>query len=74
MSHLEDQKKLTNGVGWGDALKAPFVHVKDKVQSVLEGIQATPGFIRKNIKKKEKKTTVKETDLLKGKDYYPPQP
>jgi hypothetical protein len=70
MSHLEDQKKLTNGVGWGDALKAPFVHVKDKVQSVLEGIKATPGFI----KKKEKKITVKETDLLKGKDYYPPQP
>ena len=70
MSHLADQKKLTNGVGWGDALKAPFVHVKDKVQSVLEGIKATPGFI----KKKEKKTTVKETDLLKGKDYYPPQP
>jgi len=70
MSHLEDQKKLTNGVGWGDALKAPFVHVKDKVQSVLEGIKATPGFI----KKKEKKATVKETDLLKGKDYYPPQP
>ena len=70
MSHLEDQKKLTNGLGWGDALKAPFVHVKDKVQSVLEGIKATPGFI----KKKEKKITVKETDLLKGKDYYPPQP
>ena len=70
MSHLADQKKLTNGVGWGDALKAPFVHVKDKVQSVLEGIKATPGFI----KKKEKKITVKETDLLKGKDYYPPQP
>ena len=71
MSHLEDQKKLTNGVGWGDALKAPFVHVKDKVLNVLEGMQATPGFIRKTIKKK---TTVKETDLLKGKDYYPPQP
>ena len=73
MSHLEDQKKLTNGVGWGDALKAPFVHVKDKVQSVLEGIKATPGFIKKK-EKKEKKATVKETDLLKGKDYYPPQP
>ena len=59
MSHLEDQKKLTNGVGWGDALKAPFVHAKEKI---------------KNAKKKEKKTTVKETDLLKGKDYYPPKP
>ena len=73
MSHL-DQKKLTNGVGWGEALKSPFVHIRDKVQNVLEGMKATPGFIRKNIKKKEKKTTVKETDLLKGKDYYPPQP
>jgi len=74
MSHLEDQKKLTNGVGWGDVLKAPFVHAKEKIQNVVEGIKATPDFIRKNIKKKEKKTTVKETDLLKGKDYYPPQP
>ena len=70
MSHLEDQKKLTNGVGWGDALKAPFVHAKEKIQNVVEGIKATPGFI----KKKEKKITVKETDLLKGTDYYPPQP
>ena len=53
MSHLEDQKKLTNGVGWGDALKAPFVHAKEKIKNVVEGIKATPDYIRKNIKKKE---------------------
>ena len=60
---------------WGgeNVLKAPFVHAKEKIQNVVEGIKATPDFIRKNIKKKEKKTTVKETDLLKGKDYYPPK-
>ena len=74
MSHLEDQKNLTKGVGWGKVLASPIVHAKEKAQRVWEGIKATPDYIKKHIKKKEKKTTVKETNLLKGKDYYPPKP
>jgi len=75
---IEEQKKLTKDIGWGAALKQAHTDVvgkyKTKITNVIEGIKATPDFIRKNIKKKEKKTTVKETDLLKGKDYYPPKP
>ena len=44
---------------------------KKKIENIVEGIKATPSYF-----KKEKKVNKKygETDLLKGKDYYPPKP
>ena len=44
---------------------------KKKIKNIYGGIRALPSFL-----KKEKKVNKKygETDLLKGKNYYPPKP
>ena len=42
---------------------------KKKIKNIWSGIKATPSFLKK---KKNKKYG--ETDLLKGKNYYPPKP
>ena len=44
---------------------------KAKLKNIYEGIRATPSFLKKQNKKGKK---YGETNLLKGKDYYPPQP
>ena len=44
---------------------------KAKIKNIYEGIKATPSFLKK---KKIKNKKYGETDLLKGKDYYPPKP
>jgi polyhydroxyalkanoate synthesis regulator phasin len=43
---------------------------KKKIENIVEGIKATPSYFKK--KKVNKKYG--ETDLLKGKNYYPPKP
>ncbi len=43
---------------------------KKKIKNIWGGIKATPSFLKK---KKIKNKKYGETDLLKGKDYYPPQ-
>jgi hypothetical protein len=72
MSTLEEQKASNKGVGWGKVIVGRFKEdveqLKTKFQNIVGGIEATPRYFKK------KKKTVKETDLLKGKDYYPPQP
>ena len=44
---------------------------KKKIKNIYGGIRELPSFL-----KKEKKVNKKygETDLLKGKNYYPPKP
>jgi len=42
---------------------------KKKIENIVEGIKATPSYFKK--KKVNKKYG--ETDLLKGKNYYPPE-
>ena len=42
---------------------------KAKIKNIYGGIRALPSFLKK---KKNKKYG--ETDLLKGKNYYPPKP
>ncbi len=44
---------------------------KTKIKNIYGGIRALPSFL-----KKQKKVNKKygETDLLKGKNYYPPKP
>jgi len=72
MSTLEEQKALNKGVGWGrvftNRVKEDVEQLTTKFKNIMGGIEATPRYFKK------KKKTVKETDLLKGKDYYPPQP
>ena len=45
---------------------------KKKIKNIYEGIKATPSFLKKE--KKVNKKKYGETDLLKGKNYYPPKP
>ena len=42
-----------------------------KIKNIYEGIKATPSFLKKQ--KKINKKKYGETDLLKGKNYYPPE-
>ena len=44
---------------------------KKKIKNIWGGIKATPSFLKK---KKIKNKKYGETDLLKGKNYYPPKP
>ena len=44
---------------------------KQKIKNIWGGIKATPSFLKK---KKIKNKKYGETNLLKGKDYYPPKP
>ena len=45
---------------------------KKKIKNIYEGIKATPSFLKKQ--KKINKKKYGETDLLNGKNYYPPKP
>ena len=45
---------------------------KQKIKNIWGGIKATPSYFKK--KKIKTNKVYGETDLLKGKDYYPPQP
>ena len=44
---------------------------KAKIKNIYGGIKALPSFLKKQNKNNKK---YGETDLLKGKDYYPPKP
>ena len=54
---IEEQKKLTKNIGWGEALKKAHTDVvekyKTKAKNVWEGMKATPEFIKKSLKKKD---------------------
>ena len=45
---------------------------KKKIKNIWGGIKATPSYFKKKKKLNNKKYG--ETDLLKGKNYYPPKP
>ena len=45
---------------------------KTKIKNIWGGIKATPSYLKK--KKKQNNKKYGETNLLKGKDYYPPKP
>ena len=45
---------------------------KKKIKNVWSGIKSTPSYFKK--KKKQNNKKYGETDLLKGKNYYPPKP
>ena len=45
---------------------------KKKIKNIYGGITALPSFLKKE--KKVNKKKYGETDLLKGKNYYPPKP
>ena len=53
---IEEQKKLTKSIGWGDAFKKAHTDVvkkyKTKVTNIVGVIKATPSAIRKTFKKK----------------------
>ena len=57
-----------------EASKLVTEKYKAKIKNIYEGIKATPSFLKKQNKKDKKGKKYGETDLLKGKDYYPPQP
>jgi len=63
MSDLTDTIKETS--------KIVTEKYKKKIKNIYGGMRALPSFL-----KKEKKVNKKygETDLLKGKNYYPPKP
>jgi|TARA_R110000851_G_scaffold165346_1_gene310282 hypothetical protein len=63
MSDLTDTIKETS--------KIVTEKYKKKIENIYGGMRALPSFL-----KKEKKVNKKygETDLLKGKNYYPPKP
>ena len=54
-----------------EASKIVTEKYKKKIENIYGGMRALPSFL-----KKEKKVNKKygETDLLKGKNYYPPKP
>jgi hypothetical protein len=54
-----------------EANKIVIDKYKKKIKNVYEGIKATPSFLKKE--KKVNKKKYGETDLLKNKDYYPPE-
>ena len=64
MSDLTDTIKKTS--------KIVTNKYKKKIKNIYGGIKATPSFLKKQ--KKVKKKKYGETDLLKGKNYYPPKP
>ena len=63
MSDLTDTIKEAN--------KIVVDKYKKKIKNIWGGIKATPSFLKK---KKIKNKKYGETNLLKGKDYYPPKP
>ena len=64
MSDLTDTIKETS--------KIVTEKYKKKIKNIYGGITALPSFLKK--KKKVNKKKYGETDLLKGKNYYPPKP
>ena len=52
----EEQQKLTNSKGWGEALKEAHKDVvtkyKTKVEKIVGGIKATPAIIKRTFGKK----------------------
>ena len=64
MSDLTDTIKETS--------KIVTEKYKKKIKNIYEGMKATPSFLKKE--KKVNKKKYGETDLLKGKNYYPPKP
>ena len=55
-----------------EANKIVIDKYKKKIKNIWGGIKATSLYLKKNKKQNNKKYG--ETNLLKGKDYYPPQP
>ena len=64
MSDLTDTIKETS--------KIVTEKYKKKIKNIYGGITALPSFLKKE--KKVNKKKYGETDLLKGKNYYPPKP
>ena len=54
-----------------EASKTVTEKYKAKIKNIYGGIRALPSFLKKQNKKGKK---YGETDLLKNKDYYPPNP
>ena len=54
-----------------EANKIVIDKYKKKIKNIWGGIKATPSFLKKE--KKVNKKKYGETDLLKGKNYYPPE-
>jgi hypothetical protein len=63
MSDLTDTIKKTS--------KIVTEKYKKKIENIYGGIRALPSFLKKE--KKVNKKKYGETDLLKGKNYYPPE-
>ena len=55
-----------------EANKIVIDKYKKKIKNIWGGIKATPSYLKK--KKKQNNKKYGETNLLKGKDYYPPKP
>ena len=55
-----------------EANKIVIDKYKKKFKNIWGGVKATPSYFKK--KKKQNNKKYGETDLLKGKDYYPPKP
>ena len=55
-----------------EANKIVIDKYKKKIKNICGGVKATPSYFKK--KKKQNNNKYGETDLLKGKDYYPPKP
>ena len=53
-----------------EASKLVTEKFKAKIKNIWGGLKATPSFLKKQNKKGKK---YGETDLLKGKNYYPPE-
>ena len=64
MSDLTDDIK--------EASKIVTDKYKKKIKNIYGGMKALPSFLKKE--KKVNKKKYGETDLLKGKNYYPPKP
>jgi len=64
MSNLTDNIK--------EASKIVTDKYKKKIKNIYGGMRALPSFLKKE--KKVNKKKYGETDLLKGKNYYPPKP
>ena len=73
MSDLTDTIKETSKT-IKETSKIVTEKYKKKIKNIYGGMRALPLFLKKE--KKEKKVNKKygETDLLKGKNYYPPKP
>ena len=67
MSNLTDDIKEAAK----EANKIVVDEYKKKIKNIYGGMKALPAFLKKE--KKVNKKKYGETDLLKGKNYYPPE-